>query len=287
MKQIIDHQILSILNINLHYKERDSVYKETFKLLDIKSNMKIKSNLIRDIQDSELNYEIQKYGKMLSIRRLSVLVGKGAFNINTDKSILTDVLQIPKIKLSCILAKDSRKVNFEAAIEEQHSMNWPHFHNSVAVGLELSREIVNNIDSETVRTWIRYQNIGDGESNKYENFGLFLGFGLHGLLKCFFETDMYRYLKEYNEMRSIGLLLGLAASKIGTKDLKAKNAFCIHLNCTRGPGTDLKMSQLLESCALLSLGLLYTGSCKRQQSDLMLSQIAASPQEEKNPYREW
>lgn len=114
-----------------------------------------------------------------------------------------------------------------------------------------------------------------------------MGLGLHGLLKCFYETDMYRYLKENEEMRGISLLLGLAASKIGTKDIKAKSAFSLHINCTRGANTDLKISQLMESSALMSLGLLYAKSCKRQQSDLMLSQIAAYPTEEKNDHREW
>lgn len=40
-------------------------------------------------------------------------------------------------------------------------MTWPNFHSSVAVGLELAKELVNNVDNESVRNWIRYQNIGD------------------------------------------------------------------------------------------------------------------------------
>lgn len=45
-------------------------------------------------------------------------------------------------------------------------MTWPNFHSSVAVGLQLAKELVNNADNESIRTWIRYQNIGDGDIMK-------------------------------------------------------------------------------------------------------------------------
>lgn len=69
------------------------------------------------------------------------------------------------------MEKDSRRINLENEFAKKEKdkpdpMTWPNFHSSVAVGLELAKELVHNVDNESIRTWIRYQNIGDGDTMK-------------------------------------------------------------------------------------------------------------------------
>lgn len=83
--------------MNLHFKEKDYVYRETSRVLDIKSYMKIRNGTLNKfvgehVDDKGLSEFSQKYGKLLSTRRFSVLVGRGAFHINSNKSVLIDVL---------------------------------------------------------------------------------------------------------------------------------------------------------------------------------------------------
>lgn len=83
--------------MNLHFKEKDYVYRETSRVLDIKSYMKIRNStaskfLTEHADDKQLSEFVNNYGKLLSNRRFSVLVGRGAFHINSNKSVLIDVL---------------------------------------------------------------------------------------------------------------------------------------------------------------------------------------------------
>jgi anaphase-promoting complex subunit 1 len=94
---LTDKQIIKNLNINLHFKEKDYVYRESCRVLDIKSYMKIRNATVNQFvsehaDDKAMSEFSNKYGKMLSTRRFSVLVGRGAFHINSNKSVLIDVL---------------------------------------------------------------------------------------------------------------------------------------------------------------------------------------------------
>jgi len=81
----------------LHFKEKDYVFKETTRVLDIKSYMKIRSSVVNKyanehVDDKALTEFCHKYGKLMATRRFSILVGRGAFHINSNKSVLIDVL---------------------------------------------------------------------------------------------------------------------------------------------------------------------------------------------------
>lgn len=53
--------------------------------------------------------------------------------------------------------------------------------------------------------------------------------GLMGYLDNFSPTDLFLYLKNNNEPTSVGILLGISASKIGKADLNTAKTLCIHL----------------------------------------------------------
>lgn len=61
------------------------------------------------------------------------------------------------------------------------------------------------------------------------------------MLKSLLATDIYTYLKECKEVMSIGVLLGLAASRLGTKEERAHKAFTVHIRSLMRANSDLKI----------------------------------------------
>lgn len=79
-------------------------------------------------------------------------------------------------------------------IKEEKDLNlqlWPEFHNGVATGLKLSKEIM-TLNQESLKTWIFYQK---PDTLEYAHGGFLLGLGLLGYLDSFSPTDIFQYLK--------------------------------------------------------------------------------------------
>lgn len=75
---------------------------------------------------------------------------------------------------------------------------------------------------------------------------------------------MYRYLSQEHDATTAGVLLGMAAAKRGTCDPTISKMLFLHLP-SRFPAIlpDLELSSLVQSAAILGVGLLYQGSCHR------------------------
>lgn len=285
--ETLEPQLLSLLNINFHYKETDSIIRETNKLLNITTPIKLKLRHGQNLPEGMLDLEIQNMLEKFCTRRMSVLVGRGAYTINSSQSIITEAVKVLKIKLMGVCDADKKKVELDLDKNDPR-LSWPDFHNGVAVALQFSKDIIDQVDRETLRTWIKYQTLEDRSNRtKFENFGLIFGLGLQGMLDTFMATDAYCYLKDYHQTRSIAVLLGMAASRIGTKEENSLKAFLIHLQCTLPENSEFKTEQIVECASLMSIGLLYAKTCKRQYSEMMLNQIFARPSQEKNLQREW
>jgi anaphase-promoting complex subunit 1 len=235
------------------------------------------------LPEDRLEVESQKIAQNFAIRRLSVLVGLGAFFVNTEQSLLTDEVKIPQINLnSTIIGSETRVVKPDFK-DDINITNWSDFHNGVSMGLQITKEAFESANKENLRTWIDYQR---SDTPKFEDAGLILALGLQGVLDCFVSTDIYCYLKDNVESRSIAVLLGLAASRIGMKDECTMKSFAIHLNVFLPDSPELDIHQTVQSASLLAIGLQYLGTCKKQYTDLMVSQIGAKPTRERNYERE-
>jgi len=89
------------------------------------------------------------------MRRLSCFSGQGAFTFGTWNTFITEVVKVPKINLSAVMPND---VKITLEIKEEKDLNltlWPEFHNGVATGLKLSKQIM-AIHPENLKTWIFY-----------------------------------------------------------------------------------------------------------------------------------
>ncbi len=151
-------------------------------------------------------------GRFLS-RRLGVLVGQGALSFGVSEQGATEIVQIPRINVSAIMPNEVR-VTLELKDEKELMMVWPEFHNGVAAGLKLSKNVFPK-SNEHLRTWVFYQK---PLTPKMEHAGLLLALGLQGQLDCFSPTDIYQYLKMSHEASSVAILLGISASRMGRAD---------------------------------------------------------------------
>jgi anaphase-promoting complex subunit 1 len=90
--------------------------------------------------------------------------------------------------------------------------------------------------------------------------GLLLGLGLQGTLAHLSKPDIYDHLQFNHEGMTIGLLLGLAASKLGTEDTNVSKNLRLYLPAVLPTwNLEAEFSTVLQvyDCALFELCVLY------------------------------
>ena len=88
--------------------------------------------------------------------------------------------------------------------------------------------------------------------------------GLADQLSCLTATDVYRYMSQEHDATTMGLLLGMAAAKAGTMDPVVSKMLFMHApRLSTETFLELELSPMVQSAALLGLGLLFRGSCHR------------------------
>jgi anaphase-promoting complex subunit 1 len=156
---------------------------------------------------------------------------------------------------------------------------WAFFHAGVSAGLSISRD-AKGIDT----SWILY-NRPQELSNRHAGF--LLALGLNGHLKSVAKWVAFRYLTPKHTMTSIGLLLGLAASYLGTMDSLITRLLSVHVTRMLPPGAaELNLSPLTQTTGIVGIGLLYCNTQHRRMSEIMLSEIEhTDPENEDEPLR--
>ncbi|XP_015079876.1 anaphase-promoting complex subunit 1 isoform X2 [Solanum pennellii] len=204
----------------------------------------------------------------LAQRTTALPFGRGAFTLATTCTLLTEALTVPKLILAGRLpAQQNATVNLDPNVRNvQELKSWPEFHNAVAAGLRLAPP-----QGKMSRTWILYNK---PEEPSVVHAGLLLALGLHGHLRVLTITDIYQYYSQEHESTTVGLMLGLAASYRGTMQPAISKSLYVHIP-SRHPSSfpELELPTLLQSAALLSVGLLYEGSAHPQTMQILLGEI--------------
>ncbi|CAI9091739.1 OLC1v1026843C1 [Oldenlandia corymbosa var. corymbosa] len=204
----------------------------------------------------------------LAQRTTSLPFGRGAFTLATTHTLLTEALAVPKLVLAGRLpAQQNAVVNLDPNIRNvQEVKSWPEFHNAVAAGLKLAP-----LQGKMSRTWIMYNK---PDEPNVVHAGLLLALGLHGYLHVLSITDIFKYYSQEHESTTVGLMLGLAASYRGTMQPAISKSLYVHIPA-RQPSSfpEIELPTLLQSAALLSIGLLYEGSAQPQTMQILLGEI--------------
>lgn len=205
----------------------------------------------------------------LAQRTTALPFGRGAFTLATIYTLLTEDFTVPKLVLAGRLpAQQNATVNLDPNLRNvQEIKSWPEFHNAVAAGLRLAP-----LQGKMSRTWIIYNR---PEEPNAIHAGLLLALGLHGYLRVLHITDIYQYYNQEHETTTAGLMLGLAASYRGTMQQSLTRSFYIHIPDQPPPSSypELEFPTILQSAALMSLGLLHEGSADAHAMQVLLGEI--------------
>ncbi|CAB3997180.1 Anaphase-promoting complex subunit 1 [Paramuricea clavata] len=149
---------------------------------------------------------------------------------------------------------------------------WPAFHNGVAAGLRIIPGI-SQIDS----TWIVYQRPKDNQLTN-EHAGFLMALGLTGHLSNLAIMNVHNYLSKGHELTSVGLLIGLAATKRGSMDASITKMLSIHIDALLPPtSAEIDVPVSVMSAAVVGIGLVYQGTAHRLMTEVMLSEIGRPP----------
>lgn len=168
-------------------------------------------------------------------------------------------------------------------------VQWPEFHNGVAAALRIAQSFNKNRGKSDIhqashtRNWIMYHKPLEP---KHEHGGFLLAIGLLGQFDTLQPTDIYQHLKSTHDATTIGILLGRAASKIGTMDDHDTRTLCIHIPYLLPPTLSIDISLSIQSAAVIGAGLLYKGTSNRLMTEMLLAQIGRKPLSDKAIERE-
>ncbi|GJN93756.1 hypothetical protein Rhopal_006813-T1 [Rhodotorula paludigena] len=211
----------------------------------------------------------------LSQRTLALPIGQGMFRYRTKVSLPSDSIAIPRIDTSAriipmsspvpLADKEPRDPN-NPAIPDR--MEWPEFHAGAAAALRL-RFDTRAVDSSQ----ISFNRPGDLDSR---HAGMLLGLGLTGQLGNMLSSQAYEYLKAKHDPTSLGVLLGLAVSYLGTSDPTVTSVVSIHLPALHPPrSSTLNVSGMAQAAAAVSLGLLHFGTGRRTYADVLMREMCS------------
>ncbi|XP_044973473.1 anaphase-promoting complex subunit 1 isoform X1 [Hordeum vulgare subsp. vulgare] len=201
-------------------------------------------------------------------RTTALPFGRGAFTLATTYTLLTEALVFPKIILAGRLpAQQNATVNLDLTTRSVSEFSsWAEFHNGVAAGLRLAP-----FQEKMLRTWIQYNRPSEPS---FTHAGLLLAFGLHEHLRVLTMTDAYRYLSQEHDITTLGLLLGLATSHRGTMHPAISKMLYFHVPSRHPSSTpELELPTLLQSAAVMGIGLLYEGSAHALTMKILLGEI--------------
>ena len=249
----------------LLFKEDRRIY-EAAKLLQSSkpSNAKCIPEPHWSEQDTLENYK--EVAARIAMRTLAVPTGRGLFNFSARVPLLTERFPIPGFNLSCIIKPGNTTVSADKGVFTEEKVCWAFFHAGVAAGVSISRK-AKEIDT----SWIVF-NKPPELTNRHAGF--LLGLGLNGHLRNIAKWHAYNYLTPKHTMVSIGLLLGMSASFLGTMDATITRLLSVHVTRLLPPGSaDLNIAPLTQTAGIMAIGLLYANTQHRRMTEVMLSEI--------------
>jgi anaphase-promoting complex subunit 1 len=223
--------------------------------------------------DSELLEAQKEVVQLVTLRTLSVPAGRALFMFSGRSPLLTEKLPIPSFSLQCLMKPSNVTISADRSAFNEEKVCWAFFHNGTATGLAISKAS-KGIDT----SWILY-NKPPELTNRHAGF--LLALGLNGHLKNLAKWVAFKYLTPKHTMTSIGLLLGLSVSYLGTMDTLITRLLSVHVTRMLPQGAaELNLSPLTQTAGVMGIGLLYCDSQHRRMSEVLLSEIENVEQEE-------
>ncbi|GAA5990300.1 hypothetical protein JCM10908_007305 [Rhodotorula pacifica] len=211
----------------------------------------------------------------LSQRTMSLPVGSGMFRYRQVEGGDSDEIQIAAINTSARILPMASPVHLADKEPRDPTANavpdrleWPDFHAGVAAALQ-NVHVDNRLDSSKL-SFNRPQVLDARHA------GLLFGLGLAGHLDTMSSSQAYDYLKAKHDPTSVGILLGLGVSYLGTGDPTVTSVISIHLPALHPPQSSvLNVSGMTQAAAAIALGLVHFASGHRTFSNVLLTELCA------------
>ncbi|GJP44122.1 hypothetical protein CLOM_g3524 [Closterium sp. NIES-68] len=216
----------------------------------------------------------------LAYRTVALPLGRAAFTFATAQPAMTQALSVPKLVLAGRLtAQNDATVGLDGSLGNLSELTtWPEFHNGVAAGLA-------SVQPGTItRAWVVYNRPSEASC---AHGGMLLALGLRGHLRVLAPTDLFTLLALEHEATTVGILLGAAASYRGTMDSVISKMLYLHIPSRHPPSfPDLELPPIIQTSALLGVGVVYMGSAHRLTTEILLDEIGRRPEGEGSMERE-
>ena len=176
-------------------------------------------------------------------------------------------IPIPKVELAAKLLPLPGPITISSETLAPEEKIWPYFHSGVAVALHIAWA-PDDFDSS------EFALHKPGELNA-RHAGFLLGLGLTGQARSLGAFQAFKYMDPKHEYTSVGLLLGLGAAYRGTSDPRITSALSVHISALH-PATagQLNLSHVIQSSALVGVGLVHIGSKNRKIADNVLRDLS-------------
>ncbi|TKA43564.1 hypothetical protein B0A54_05346 [Friedmanniomyces endolithicus] len=204
--------------------------------------------------------------EFVTMRMWALPAGDGILHYDCLTPLLTEKYTPYGFGSRCLMQPMGITLNIDRSTMSEEKFGWAYFHAGVSSGLRISKH-VKGIDT----SWVAFNKPAE-LTNRHA--GLLLALGLGGHLRHVAKWMSFKYLTPKHTMTSIGLLLGLSASYIGTMDTLITRMLSIHITRMLPAGAaELNVSPVAQTAGLMGIGLLYFNTQHRRMSEIMLSEI--------------
>ncbi len=206
-----------------------------------------------EVSDHDFVEEKEYFLKRICERTMALPIGRGMAALRSTSPLPTEMLCIPPLCLTGRAGPKGTKVELAHIDFPQNMDHWPCFHNGVAAGLRLCSDL-DSTDIDSV--WIAFNRPGSAENSaETEHAGFLMALGLNGHLAKLSKSDAFDYLNKGSESISIGLMIGMAASHLGTMDLLVTKKLATQLEALLPPtATELPLSHNTQVMICLGRG---------------------------------
>jgi anaphase-promoting complex subunit 1 len=208
----------------------------------------------------------RKVMQWVTTRMVALPAGDGMLHFDSQIPLMTEKYHLPGFNSSAIMQPMGHTVTTDRTGLTEEKVNWAYFHAGVSAGLRISRN-ARGIDT----SWLVFNKPAE-LTNRHA--GLLLALGLNGHLRSLAKWLSFKYLTPKHTMTSVGLLLGISASYMGTMDSLITRMLSVHITAMLPPGAaELNVSSTTQTAGLLGIGLLYCNTEHRRMSELMLHEV--------------
>ncbi|KAH8921008.1 hypothetical protein BT69DRAFT_368248 [Atractiella rhizophila] len=215
-------------------------------------------------QDHNIPSRTNTYMGHLALRTLSLQLGFAMYTFRSRMAPEEGMVDKFALKTPiCLFARLLPGKSLTKYEDPSLKKEWPTFHHGVASALmSIYPSDLSDIPVTSLHA------TGDRDP---AHGGALLGMGLAGLMRRMTKFQAFRHLTEKENFTTIGILLGLSASHIGTESPDVLSVLLPFMPAFHPPDSIASaLSPIVQSSALLGLGLLNLGSGKKRLADTML-----------------